>query len=787
MQNIKIAFRNLLKNKLVTGINILGLTAGITVSLLCFMYVRKENTTDRFIPDYQNIYAITNQKGTHLSIKMVNLVRENISALKELTFCSEEWSPQIFFKTNNTSYQVKKLLVADSCFFRVLAFKPLWGDPANALNSANKVVITHSFARKMFGDENPVGKTIAYNTTYLNGELVEVAAVIDDLPHNSSWDFEAVVSIQTNYKMKNFLSNFEEWGMQNFRAFCRANETLTGDKLNKMLSEIPLNEVPDNFRSHIVLSAQPFEKVYFHQPDLDFLKHGNQFALSVMKTVGILILLLACTNYINLVTAQREKRFKNVGIFKTLGSGRGKIISLLMAETVMVVAFAILLSVVVSVLLLNSFNNLTQSKFITESFLSIDNLSIVFSLFLITVLISGFIPGFIFSNQKAVSLLKKQWGKTSGNVLRNGLLIFQFVISIALISGIIVINRQNHYMNSVNPGFQKENIVFANTNADIEKNIQTLKNELFKIPAITDITYSGEPIGLMEENWTVNFINKGEKSKIGFAKFSVSPNFFNFFGIPIKEGNTFSENSFLKQEWIFNEVAAREFEVTNLADARIVTENPANGAIVGVAGNFNFESMHVPLRAAAFRCANECDDVIYLKLNATDYNTIRKTLETVNQIWNNISPNFPFETQFLDASWRALYAKELQFQKLLIFTTLISLVLSCLGLTGLTFLIMEQSTKEIGIRKVNGAKVTEVMAMLNINFVKWIAVAFVIASPVAYFTMDKWLKNFAYKTELSWWIFALAGLLALGIALLTVSWQSWRAATRNPVEALRYE
>lgn len=165
MQNIKIAFRNLLKNRLVTGINILGLTAGITVSLLCFMYIRKESTTDRFIPDYQNIYALTNQKSTHLSIKMVNLVKENVPALKEVTFCSKEWSPQIFLKTNNTSYQVKKLLVADSCYFRVFAFKPLWGDPANALNSANKLVITRSFAKKMFGDENPVGKTIGYNTT----------------------------------------------------------------------------------------------------------------------------------------------------------------------------------------------------------------------------------------------------------------------------------------------------------------------------------------------------------------------------------------------------------------------------------------------------------------------------------------------------------------------------------------------------------------------------------------------------------------------------------------------
>lgn len=787
MQNIKIAIRNLLKNRLTTGINILGLTAGITVSLLCFMYVRKEKTTDRFIPDHQNIYVLTNNKNSHFSIPMVNLVKKYVPALKEVTFCNEEWSAQIFFKNNHVSYPVKKLLVADSCFFKVFAFKPLWGDPLTALNSANRIVITKSLAEKMFGNENPVGKSIEYNTTNLNGELVEIAAVLDDLPQNSSWDFEAVVSIQTNCKIKGYLSNFEQWGMQNYRAFVRTNETLTDEALNKMLSDVPLNEVPANFRSHVVLSAQPFEDVYFQLPDLKFMRHGNLFALLVLRTVGILILLLACTNYINLVTAQREKRLKSVGILKTFGGGRSRIISLMTVESALVVAFAILLSLGISVLLLNSFNSLTQSRFIAESFFSASNLIIVACLFFATVFISGLVPGIIFSRYKPALLLKNQSGKASGNLLRNGLLVFQFIISIALISGIIVINRQNRYLNSVNPGFQKENIVFANTNADIKKNIQALQNELSKISQIVDITFSGEPIGQMEENWSVGFINKGEKSEIGFAKFTVSSNFFDFFGIPVIEGSSFSEHSFEKQDWIFNEKAAREFNVSNLADARIVSSDPANGAIVGIVGNFNFESMHVPLRSAAFRCTNQCGNVVYLKLGVSDFNTIHKTMESVNQIWDKLSPNFPFEPQFLDASWNALYAREKQFQQILLFTTIVSLILSCLGLIGLTFFIMERRTKEIGIRKVNGAKVSEVMAMLNKDFIKWVLIAFVIAVPIAYYAMHKWLENFAYKTNLSWWIFALAGLLALGIALLTVSWQSWKAATRNPVEALRYE
>ena len=206
-----------------------------------------------------------------------------------------------------------------------------------------------------------------------------------------------------------------------------------------------------------------------------------------------------------------------------------------------------------------------------------------------------------------------------------------------------------------------------------------------------------------------------------------------------------------------------------------------------MASNYNFESLHVPIMAQVYMPSDDCDNVLYLKVDAANMTAFKSTMNNVKKEWNNISPMFPMEYQFLDQTYAAQYAKEAQFQKFLLYTTLISLILSCLGLIGLTYFIMEQRTKEIGIRKVNGAKISEVLAMLNKDFIKWVAIAFVIATPIAYYAMNKWLESFAYKTEPSWWIFALAGVLALGIALLTVSWQSWRAATKNPVEALRYE
>jgi putative ABC transport system permease protein len=376
---------------------------------------------------------------------------------------------------------------------------------------------------------------------------------------------------------------------------------------------------------------------------------------------------------------------------------------------------------------------------------------------------------------------------TGNNRLRNSLLVFQFTVSIALIASILFIYRQNEHMKNQDTGFTKENIVYANTNDKIASQIDAFKSELKSIAGIADFTFSESVLVNNGQNWGRDFINKGEKNNINFSKMSVAPNFFRFFGIKLAEGEPFNENSQANRDYIFNRKAKAEFKIENLEDARVNYSDPSKGHVIGIVDDYNFESLHVPVRAAGFMCVKDFEDVIYLKVNTQNIAAFRATMKQVEQLWNRISPNFPLEYNFLDQTYAALYARETRFQNFLIYTTLVSLVLSCLGLIALTFFVMEQRTKEIGIRKVNGAKISEVMTMLNKDFVKWVAIAFVIATPIAYYAMNKWLENFAYKTELSWWIFALAGVLALGIALLTVSFQSWKAATKNPVESLRYE
>ncbi|MFV0376743.1 MAG: ABC transporter permease [Mangrovibacterium sp.] len=787
INNIKFVLRSFTKNKSVTLLNILGLTVGLTVSLFIFIFVINQNNIDRFIPNIDKVYCLMNSGETYFSQNEINLVKEQVPSIDKITYCTADWSPQVFLKAGEKSIKTEKMITADSCFFRVFAFEPVYGNPAEALNTSNKVVLTRSFSEKLFGNENPVGKTVTYNSTYLQGELLEVTAVIEDFPATSSWDFEAVLSFQTNYKIDWYVTNMNQWGTHNYKAFVRINSNVSPTQVIAEFGSISLKSVPDWVAENFKLGLFPFSEIYFNLSEIELTKHGNRLTVSIIGVTGILILLLACINYINMVTAQREKRNKNIGIIKMLGGNRNKVIQMITAESFIQVVFSGAFSILLISLLLPVFNNLTSLNLRFSELFQPYHIVLIVVLFVFMIAVTGIVPGILFSRKIPLTLLKKQSPPNESGISRNGLLVFQFIVTIALIASILLVNKQSSYLQNQELGFEKGNIIYAFTNDDLYKKSEAFKNEVRGIPDVTEITYSADVLIENGQNWGCDFINKGEETSISFSKLSVAPNFFQFFGIPLSEGRGFNDNSNTKQEFIFNRTAKEQFKLDNIIEARLKSSKPENGQVVGIVDNYNFESLHMPIRAAGFMSSGNFDDVIYLKLNSQSSTSFKSTMKQVELVWNKFSPAFPLEYFFLDKKWEAKYAKDQQFQRIILYTTLVSILLSCLGLIGLTFFVMERRTKEIGIRKVNGAKVSEILAMLNRDFIKWVAIAFVIATPIAYYVMHKWLENFAYKTELSWWIFALAGVLALAIALLTVSFQSWRAATRNPVEALRYE
>jgi putative ABC transport system permease protein len=512
------------------------------------------------------------------------------------------------------------------------------------------------------------------------------------------------------------------------------------------------------------------------------------FNVKIISTIGILIFVLAIFNFINLDTAQQEKKLKTFGIIKLLGGKKNRLVRFFSYDSFIIVCAAFFLTLILTSLLLPYFNTLTESNYSLLDFFQGQNLIFLVGIFLVTILITNSIQNFVKGRHSALELLRSNKNAKRKNYLRNTLLLIQFVLSIILITSIIAVQKQNFYVKHFDNGFELEKIIYANTNKTLASQINAFKDKLSDLPEVADITFSGETIGFIDQNWGLYINNKGEQQQVKFAQTDVSENFFDFMGIELLKGNGFLKDSYKRIEFIFNEAACKEFNIQDLSDARVLISNDnSKGRIVGQTENFHFESVHSKVRPIGFMHSPDADRVVYIKINSDNINNIRATIRKIDAIWDELSPSFPFEFHFLDKSWEQLYKKEIQFTKILNLATVISILLTCMGLIGLSFFVAENHTKEIGIRKTNGAKTHEIILMLNKGFIKWVAIAFLIACPIAWYAMNQWLQNFAYKTELSWWIFALAGIIAMGIALLTVSWQSWRAAKRNPVESLRYE
>jgi putative ABC transport system permease protein len=784
--NLKLIIRSLLKNRVVSILNIAGLTIGLSLSFLIFIFVLNQNSVDRFLPRVDDIYCLTNHGESYFSQGEINLIKDEIPDFEKLTYASQDWSPQIFLKNEEQSYHIEKMLTADSCFFRVFEFETLYGNTTNNFTGKNKLVITRSLSEKMFGDKNPVGQSVTYNATYLQGELLEIVAVIEDMPTNSSWDYEAFLSFETNYHIDWYVNNMKSWGTRNYKAFVRLENISKSDALAQ-LTNLPVDKVPEGNKDNFNLSLFEYGNVYYDLHEIGFLKHGNKLTVNIIGILGFLVLLLACINYVNMVTAQREKRFKKMGIVKILGAGYQKIIQMVTLESLIQITIAFVFTLLIVAQLLPVFNQLTSLNYSLADVFTLEHMGLMLAVVFLMVGLTGVLPGMLFGFKVPLSLIKNQNKRKDKQYMRNGLLVFQFTVTIALIASILMINKQTRYLRQQNLGFDKECIIYAYTNDAIGDRIDAFKDALQQIPGVADMTVAENVIVSNDQNWGRDMIKNGKRENIHFSKMSVAPNFFEFFNINLLNGRTFNNSSRKNQEFIFNQAAIKQFDIRDINETQMACSKPEQGNIVGIIENYNFESLHVPIRAAGYMCSGNCDDVIYIKLINTENDNMERSLASIEKAWNTLSPDFPFEHLFLDAKWDEYYQKDKQFQAIISFTTFISIFLSCLGLIGLTFFVIESRIKEIGIRKVNGAKVSEILTMLNKDFVRLVLIAFVVACPAAWLTINKWLENFAYKTNLSWWIFVLAGIVALGIALLTVSWQSWKAARRNPVEALRYE
>jgi len=781
--NLKTAIGNFRKNKLLSLLNIAGLGTGLAVAIIIFNYSFHEFQADKYHENLENIYVVKNKDRSHVPYEMAQLIEDQISGIKHVSMV---WSGMMneFVLINGEDNSIQsEVIFTDDNFTNIFSFEVVSGSLMNALSEPQSIILTESESKRLFGDEDPIGQIISIKAklVFLGESPVEVKAVIKDLPENSNIQFKAAVSFVTARKMMFWLDQCI-WSCHNVQNYVQLEKGQDPELLAKLMSEQLRPLIPEEVACDF--SLLPYDEVFFSSIRDDF-KHGNLKLIYTLGSIALLILLIATINYINLSMAGSSKRLTEVGLKKIVGVESGQLIRQFLGESVIISLLAMILGMVLAWFITPSVNNLSVIK-LPE----VPDSSIIFWLVLIgTAIVIGFIAGVIpamaLSKFRPISLLTgKSKSHYQGINLKRGLIVFQFIISIALIICTLTVTKQLSHVRNTDMGFDAENVI--NIKLSPEVTYETFKDKLNNIPGIEAVSFSRWYPGNIGENWRMPLLYNGVETEVSFACENADASYIDLMGLEIVEGRKFSELQSDVGTAILNEAAVKEFGLENPLDAYFQKRKETH-KIVGVVKDFNFQSLHNQIKPLVIFCANEQLFSVNVKLAAGDLNSIRRTLDQVNASWDEVSPNFPFGFSFIDEQVESLYKMEIVFEKIFRYGSIFAIFISCLGLFGLVLSSTEQRRKEIGIRRVNGANIGEIMLMLNKDFIKWVLVAFVIASPAAWFIMRRWLENFAYRTNLSWWIFTLAGVLALGIALLTVSWQSWKTATRNPVEALRYE
>jgi putative ABC transport system permease protein len=768
---LKITFRNFIKKLTTTIIKILGLVISISAVIIIWTYVIYENKFDKGIRNSDRIFRLETNWASMPSF-LGDAINKNLTD-KVIATRLNFWG-DVGVLINNNPFNIKDLTFADSTFFKVFQLEFFDGDSKNALNQPFSMVLSESLANRLFGSTDIIGKIIRFENQY----DFTVTGVIKDQPFlHFKTDIIASISSLEQIRYKGVLKQYDGWSYPTYLLLPKGTPIAGSEKMVlDMLKKVGYND-PFRFR--------PFSQIYY-SPEVEnevVTKHGNLLYNKILIAVSIFILLLAAINFINLTIANALARSKEVSIKKILGASLSNLILQFMFETVLLILISFVLSTLLLWFLNPIINDLTGFPVSVIDLYTSKNLILFAGGSLTFILITGIYPSFYISSYTINTDKKRLPGPSRHNGIRNGLIVFQNFVSITLICCTLIANRQFLYMNKKDLGFNKTNILILKINSQVKDHLDLFKEKLLKFPSIKNVSFSSRIPGNYWGSWCCVKI-EGNENK--YFNNYVDADYLKTMGIQIKEGrNFYARNvSDLNATYLINETAIKQYGLKNPIGQVIIPGNGKKGEIIGIIKDFHYRGLNYPQSPLLLFYTPDYLNYINVKISE---NNLSGALERIKSIWEEICPAFAFEYNFLDETYNLQYKPEKKFENLLFSFALFAVFIASIGLFGLSIHSTEQRTKEIGIRKINGAEITEVIVMLNKDFIKWVAIAIVLAIPVAWYAMNNWLNKFAYKTELNWWIFALAGIIALGIALLTVSWQSWRAATRNPVEALRYE
>ena len=776
---LKTIYRKALKYKSYTIINIAGLTTAFALSSLLLLYVYNEFHVDEFHQNKERIYRVVDAgDGTAFTNPLLaGELKNAFPEIEEVTRVRHNGNG--FYKYENSIVDIPYDMCFDSTVFHMFDFKLIAGTEKEALLSPLSIVLTKSISKKIFGDKNPIGEVLRYN----NLCDLTVTGIIEDLPANSTFTVDAILPFQLLAYLWNGYT-----GRPSDDFFIRDNgsfHTYIMFKPNVDVASIE-NKIAafckeKSFQQDMKL--QPMSDIYFGYNNRDrWIHKGEKSIVILLMSIAFGLLIISIINYINLNSAVTLNNLFGFGIRKILGAKPGQIIINSLVETLLYFTVSIGLAALLVLLINQPFQNILAEEYHFSSLLTPTNLVIATGILFFIALISAMTPAHYFKKAPASAIIKmKHFGNDSSGLLNKPLIIVQFFIAILFIVSAITIKKQVNYINHKNLGFDKDLLVYVDL---ISYNLtpseaDVLKEKLMADSHIQNVSYSAGIFGDVRRG---NFVEINGK-KLLYRQIPSDADYVKTMHYKIVEGRDFSSDmktDETSKAYIINQTLARTLDMENPLQEKL-----NNHPIVGVVEDFNFEPVQTNIQPVALLCdPSEALWIANIRLNSND---LQGSVQYIESVIKTIKPDSPFRYSFADDRIATYYQKEVQFSKLSAIFSIVNILISCIGLVGLVLFAISGRIKEIGIRKVNGAKVSEVLILLNKDFVKWVVIAFVVATPVAYYAMNKWLESFAYKTTLSWWIFALAGLLALGIALLTVSWQSWRAATQNPVEALRYE
>ncbi len=778
---LKIAVRNLKKHKGYSFINIFGLAVGLATCILILLWVQDELSYDRFHTHLDRLYGVVcydrpigpNEKFSVTSPPFAPALEQNLPEVLRATRY-EELSDQLI-KQGEKKFMEKSVSFADPAFLEMFSFPLVKGDPRTALSDPYSALLTESTARKYFGTEDPVGKTLSLGGRY----DIQVTGVLQDLPSNSHLQFTILMPVKL---LKDLGRNLDDWGHFFIHTYVQLHPESSPVEPAKLLE---IYEKGTGDESDILYELLPVKDIHLRSAGIwRYGADGNIRNVYLFSIIAAFILLIACVNFMNLSTARSGDRAKEVGMRKVVGARRKDIIQQFFGESVMLAFIALGISLILVKIALPAFNALTAKDLALD--ISANGLLLLFlvGIALVTGLGSGIYPALLLSGFKPVAVLKGKSvsAKNIHSLFRKTLVVAQFSLSIALIIGTGIVFRQLDYMQQMDLGFDREHVICMELTPNLKEKYSTIKEELLRLPSVSQVTTaSARPFaGLSSTNWK----GRDENKHIELFFTRVDHDFCKTFGMAMADGRFFSKDfSTDKESYVLNETAVRQMELENPVGEQIEFFEQ-KGTVIGVVKDYHFRSLHSRIEPLLLKLSEGGQDNMSVKLVPGN---LRATLDEIGGVWSRFEQDYPFRYSFFDEEFDRIYRIEIRFRGIFGYFAGLAIIISCLGLFGLASFMAQKRTKEIGIRKVLGASSGGIAVLLAKEFTKWVVVANALAWPLAYWTMNEWLHGYAYRAKMGIGIFLISGGLALIVAWMTVGYQSMRAALTDPVDCLRYE